>query len=98
MKAWARAIVWVVFIMFITSGDILVPGCRQCPALLGVSALKGKCSLSFNGFFNVRTGVGWASGGGGFSKGSAMVVTSKPAHLGPCVCFSKDKTHDGFIL
>ena len=36
--------------------------------------------------------------GGGFSKGSAMVVTSKPAHLGPCVCFSKDKTHDGFIL
>lgn len=68
MKAWARAIVWVVFIMFITSGDILVPGCRQCPALLGVSALKGKCALSFNGFFNVRTGVGWASGEADFQK------------------------------
>lgn len=36
--------------------------------------------------------------GGGFSKGSAMVVTSKPAHLGPCVCFSKDKTHDGIYF
>ena len=71
MKAWARDIVWLVVMMFITSGDILVPGCRQCPASLGVSALEGKCALGFNGFngfFNVRTRVGWARGEADFQK------------------------------
>lgn len=55
MKAWARAIVCTYFII---CGDILVPARPQCQALLGVSALEGKCALGFNGLNSKDVGKG----------------------------------------